>query len=121
MRMSGFLVYPCGSNRMWRTCGRSLRAGRRIAGSSRRGAEDVHQAADRAAFFGHRDEQLAGAAVGVEADGDVAFVAGDVNLWVMLWRVSARRSRRGFCTAAAAARSPSVLVESGWLPFEPSR
>ena len=40
----------------------------------------VHQAADRAAFLGHRDEQLAGTAVVEQADGDVALVAGDAEL-----------------------------------------
>ena len=43
-------------------------------------AEGIHQAADRAAFLGHRDEQLAWAAVVVEAHGDVALVATDVEL-----------------------------------------
>jgi hypothetical protein len=43
-------------------------------------AEGVHQATYRAAFLGHREEQLARAAVGVEADGDVALVAGDAEL-----------------------------------------
>ena len=41
------------------------------------GGEGVHQAGDRGAFFGHADEDLAGLAVGIEADGDVALVAGD--------------------------------------------
>ena len=36
--------------------------------------EAVHQAADGRAFFGHGDEDFAGLAVGIEADGDVAFV-----------------------------------------------
>ena len=42
--------------------------------------EGVHQAADRGAFLGHLEEDLAGLAVRVEADGDVALVAGDVEL-----------------------------------------
>jgi hypothetical protein len=41
------------------------------------GGEAVHEAGDGGAFFGHADEDFAGLAVGVEADGDVAFVAGD--------------------------------------------
>jgi len=40
----------------------------------------VHQAADRAAFFGHGDEDFAGLAVFVQADGDVALVAADIEL-----------------------------------------
>ncbi len=42
--------------------------------------DGVHQAADGGAFLGHADEDFAGLAVVVEADGDVAFVAGDVEL-----------------------------------------
>ena len=45
-----------------------------------RRAQDVHQAADRRAFLGHRDEQLARPAVGIEADVDIAFVPLDVEL-----------------------------------------
>jgi len=43
-------------------------------------AEGIHDAADRAAFFRLRDEDLAGAAIFVQAHRDVAFVAGDVEL-----------------------------------------
>ena len=42
--------------------------------------ERVGEARDRRAFLRHRQEQLAGLAVLVEADGDVALVAGDVEL-----------------------------------------
>ena len=42
--------------------------------------DGVHQAADGAAFLGDADEDFAGLAVVVKADGDVAFVAGDVEL-----------------------------------------
>ncbi len=42
-------------------------------------SEAVHQAADRGAFLGHGDEELAGFAVGIEADGDVALVSADVE------------------------------------------
>ncbi len=41
------------------------------------GGEGVHQAGDGGAFLGHLDEDFARLAVGVEADGDVALVAGD--------------------------------------------
>ena len=88
-------------------------------------AEGVHQAADGAAFLGHRDEQLAGPAIGEHADGDVALVAGDAELVRdRLSRVSGRRSRRGLAARAASlsfALSASVPVFSGWLSFEPSR
>ena len=58
-----------------------LAAARRIAGSSDVSVPMVvHQAADGAAFLGHGDEQLAGPAVLEQADGDVALVAGDVEL-----------------------------------------
>ena len=42
--------------------------------------EGVHEARDGGAFLGHADEDFTGAAVGVEPDGDVAFVAGDAEL-----------------------------------------
>ena len=42
--------------------------------------QDVHQAADRRALLGHRDEELAGPAVGIEADVDIPLVALDVEL-----------------------------------------
>ena len=58
--------------------------------------EDVHQAADRRALLGHRDEQLAGPAVGVEADVDVALVTLDVELVGQALRVCGSRSRRGW-------------------------
>ena len=77
-----------------------------------RGAEGVHQAADRGAFLGHRDEQLAGAAVGEEADGDVALVAVDVEL-VGDDSAACRAAVRGAAWARRRSRprrvSPSVL------------
>ena len=39
-----------------------------------RGAEGIHQAANRAPFLGHRNEELAGPAIFVESDRDVPFV-----------------------------------------------
>ena len=42
--------------------------------------EAVHEAGDGGAFFRHGDEDFAGLAVGIEADGDVAFVSADVEL-----------------------------------------
>src|SRR4029079_10206194 len=44
------------------------------------GGEAVHESGDRGALLGHLDEGLAGRDVLVEADGDVAFVAGDREL-----------------------------------------
>ena len=41
------------------------------------GGEAVHEAGDGGAFLGHADEDFAGLAVGVEADGDVALVSGE--------------------------------------------
>ncbi len=43
------------------------------------GGEAIHEAGDGGAFFGHADEDFAGAAVGVEADGDVALMPGDAE------------------------------------------
>ena len=79
--MSGLRVMPLGSNR---TCSNLLTSDSTgtpycSADRDQRG-DGVHQAADRAAFLGHGDEDFAGRAVFVEADGDVAFVAGDVEL-----------------------------------------
>ncbi len=44
-----------------------------------------------------------------------------LNLCVTLLRVSGKRSRRGMAVWRAAALSVSVVVESGWLSFDPSR
>ena len=46
---------------------------------NRRG-EGVHQAGDGRAFLRHRDEDLAGLAVFIHSGGDVALVAGDIEL-----------------------------------------
>ena len=43
-------------------------------------ADGVHQTADSAAFLRHRDEKLARLAILVQADGDIAFVSGDLEL-----------------------------------------
>ena len=40
-------------------------------------AESLGHAADGGTFFGHLDEHLAGLAVGVEADGEIALVVAD--------------------------------------------
>ena len=45
-----------------------------------RQGEAVHEPADRRAFFCHGDENFARAAVGIEADRDVALVSADVEL-----------------------------------------
>ncbi len=50
-----------------------------LEGEGDGGGEGVHEAGDGGAFLGHADEDFAGAAVGVEADGDVAFVAADAR------------------------------------------
>lgn len=51
-----------------------------LEGERGHGGEAVHEAGDRAAFLGHGDEDLAGGAVLVLADGDVALVAADGEL-----------------------------------------
>ena len=64
--------------------------------------EGVHQPADRGAFLGHGDEDLAGLAVLVQADRDVALVAGDREL------VGDRRAaRRAACARRRAASAPT--------------
>ena len=79
--MSGFLVKPDGSKRWWANFFTSASSGTPYC-SAMRGerADGVHQAADGGAFLGHRDEQFAGLAVVEQADGEVAFVAGDIEL-----------------------------------------
>ncbi len=77
----------------------------------------IHQTADRAAFLSHGDEQLAGTAVGIQANIQVAFMAADVELV----RNRLTRIRQAFAawfvddlsTAFSAALSPSVLVDNG--------
>ena len=51
-----------------------------LEGEGDGGGEGIHEAGDGGAFFGHADEDFAGALVGVEADGEVALVAGDGEL-----------------------------------------
>ena len=51
-----------------------------LEGDTGGGAEGVHEPADGGAFLGHGDEEFTGHVVFVEADGEVAFVAGDVEL-----------------------------------------
>ena len=51
-----------------------------LEGERDRSREGVHEAGDGGAFLGHADEDFAGLAVGVEADGDVALVSGEAEL-----------------------------------------
>ena len=79
------------------------------------GGEGVHEAGDGGAFLGHADEDLAGLAVGVEADGDVALVSGEAELVG-----DARRARRagdgGRRGAGPARRCESEFCRSRRLP-----
>ena len=71
-------VQPEGSKRVWANFSqRTLEGDAVLEGHGDGGGEGVHQAGDGGAFLGHADEDLAGLAVGVEADGEVALVAGD--------------------------------------------
>ena len=98
----------------------------------------VHQAADGGSFFRHGDEEFAGLAVGIEADGDVALVAADVEfvrdrraLVLQLVPHGARRRVQIFFFVRAGAPRPrifflgvAVLVpaaESGCDFLHPSR
>ncbi len=51
-----------------------------LQGDGGKRANCVHQSADGAAFFGHGDEKLARLTVGEQADGDITFVTGDLEL-----------------------------------------
>ena len=51
-----------------------------LEGDGCKRANCVHQSADGAAFFGHGDEKLARLTVCEEADGDITFVTGDLEL-----------------------------------------
>src|SRR6185312_6433006 len=59
----------------------------------------VHQAGYGGAFLRHGDEEFAGAAVAVEADGDVALVSADVefvrNGHALIFKAMAHGARRG--------------------------
>jgi hypothetical protein len=48
-----------------------------LEGEGDGGGEGVHESGDGGAFLGHADEDFAGLAGGVEADGDVALVSGE--------------------------------------------
>ena len=103
--MSGFLVNPAGSNRLCENLLTKTSSGTPYCRPIEIAVpKHVHQAADRRAFLGHRDEQLAGPAVGIEADGDVALVARDVELV---------GDELAACRAAARARG---LASDGLLP-----
>ena len=51
-----------------------------LEGEGDGGGEGVHESGDGGAFLGHADEDFAGLAGGVEADGDVALVSGEGEL-----------------------------------------
>ena len=72
------------------------------------GGEAVHQAGDGGAFFGHLDEDFAGLAAGVEADGDVAFVPGQREF------MGERGALLGETVAHGAGWGVGVLVLRGW-------
>ena len=86
-------------------------------------AKRVHQAGDGRAFLGHGDEDLAGRAVLVLADGDVALVAADGELvrdrLALVGELAAHGGRRDAeLLEAASCRSP---VDSGCERLQPSR
>ncbi len=74
-------VQPEGSKRVWANFeAEDLEGDAVLEGERDGGGEGVHEAGDGGAFLGHADEDFAGAAVGVEADGDVALVAAEAEL-----------------------------------------
>ena len=121
--MSGLLVQPLGSKRVWANFSQNSFSGTPCCSAMETAqSEAVHQAADRGAFLGHGDEELAGFAVGIEADGDVALVSADVELvgdggalFLQLVTDGARRSVEIvffdmlLARRAAAAASPFLL------------
>ena len=117
-----------------------------LEGQADRRRQRVHEAGDRGALLGHLDEDLAGLAVRVEADRDVALVAGDLELVRDGCRSRGSRWRCGLPASSRAAASPAgssaivrwasssaaaavaadptgffFPVESGCDRFEPSR
>ena len=85
-----------------------------LEGEGDGGGEGVHEAGDGGAFLGHADEDFSGGSVGVEADGDVAFVAGDGEF------VGEGGALFGEAVADGAGRGLLVLLDQssdlrGWL------
>ena len=79
--MSGLPLQPLGSKRVWANFSQNRSQRNAVLQRDRDGQrEAVHQAADRRSFFRHGDEEFAGLAVGIEADGDVALVVSDFEL-----------------------------------------
>ena len=79
--MSGFLVNPAGSKpAVGELVDEDLERHAVLQPDRDRRPQDVHQAADRRALLRHGDEKLAGPAVGIEPDVDIAFMALDVEL-----------------------------------------
>ena len=145
LRISGFFVKPLGSKR-W--CANFLQQRfqrhtvlQRQAGKR---ADSVHQSPDCRTLLRHRDEQFARLAVFKQADGQVAFVAGDVEFmgdgragirqaaaqWAgRLRRAASSISASNSLTDLRARRLPAAfsppslvfLVFSGCERFEPSR
>ena len=74
-----------------------------------RGGEGVHQAGDGGTFLGHLDEDFARLAGGVEANGDVALMAGDGEL------VGDGGALLGQPVADGARRTVGVLLVVGGL------
>src|SRR5208282_2883411 len=75
----GFLVKPEGSKRMWENLSTKNWSGTPYWSANEIAVKRVHQARDGGALLGHGDEDFARGAVLVHADGDVAFVAGDIE------------------------------------------
>ena len=94
-----------------------------LQGKRDRSGEGIHQARDRRSLLGHADEDLARLVVGVEADGDVALVAGDGELVrdgrALLRQPVAHRARRRVqvllvgLASSLAASSDGVAVSTG--------
>ena len=113
--MSGFLVNPLGSNRRVRKLLHERLHRYAILQRHRdRRAEGIHQPADGAAFLGHRDEHFAGRAVIVQADRDVAFVPGDVEL--VRHRLARARASGGAAAASSIRCRPALRVPVSSLP-----
>ena len=117
---------PLGSKRAWLNLSTSSLSGTPYCSASEIAVANASIRPEIVrAFLGHRDEDLAGRAVLVHADGDVALVAADRELvGDRLALVGQLAADRRAWTASPQRRSCCFFVlpvESGWLRLQPSR
>jgi hypothetical protein len=111
--MSGFLVKPCGSNRMAELAHEEPERNAVLESQGNGRRDRVHHAAERASRLGHDDEDLARGAVLVHADREIAVVAGHRELVgdrLPLVRQAAALRDRGALLARAGLRAAVFLA-----------